>query len=263
MMTKKVMIKGDIVDDQTAGFYQFFGMPAVSPSGVADILNDDSGNTDDDDSDDDDSDDDDSDDEALEVDIASNGGDVFAASEIYTMLKNYAGNVTVNIQGLAASAASVVAMAGDHINISPTAQIMIHKAWSQPAGNADDLEHEASILNGIDQSIASAYEAKTGMEQADLLQLMANETWLTASDAVDKGFADEIMFANDQQLQPVNAISHIPPKSAVNKLLNLIYKADKDKAKPSKEENTTNSQSAELRNSKLAILFGKNQKEAN
>ncbi|KAA4797532.1 Clp protease ClpP, partial [Bacteroides fragilis] len=134
---------------------------------------------------------------------------------------------------------------------------------SQPAGNADDLEHEASILNGIDQSIASAYEAKTGMDQADLLQLMANETWLTASDAVDKGFADEIMFANDQQLQPVNAISHIPPKSAVNKLLNLIYKADKDKAKPSKEENTTNSQSAELRNSKLAILFGKNQKEAN
>jgi ATP-dependent protease ClpP protease subunit len=252
MMTKKVMIKGDIVDDQTAGFYQFFGMPAVSPSGVAAILNDN-----------DDTDDDDGDDEELEVDIASNGGDVFAASEIYTMLKNYAGNVTVNIQGLAASAASVVAMAGDHINISPTAQIMIHKAWSQPAGNADDLEHEASILNGIDQSIANAYEAKTGMEQADLLQLMANETWLTASDAVDKGFADEIMFANDQQLQPVNAISHIPPKSAVNKLMNLIYKADKDKAKPSKEENTTNSQSAELRNSKLAILFGKNQKEAN
>lgn len=257
MMTKKVMIKGDIVDDQTASFYQFFGMPAVSPSGVADILNDDSGNTDDDD--------DDGDDEELEVDIASNGGDVFAASEIYTMLKNYAGNVTVNIQGLAASAASVVAMAGDHINISPTAQIMIHKAWSQPAGNADDLEHEASILNGIDQSIASAYEAKTGMEQSDLLQLMANETWLTASDAVDKGFADEIMFANDQQLQPVNAISHIPPKSAVNKLMNLIYKADKDKdkAKPSKKENTTNDQSAELRNSKLAILFDKNQKEAN
>ncbi|BEI54989.1 ATP-dependent Clp protease proteolytic subunit (plasmid) [Lactiplantibacillus plantarum] len=205
--------------------------------------------------------DDDSVDEALEVDIASNGGDVFAASEIYTMLKNYAGSVTVNIQGLAASAASVVAMADDHINISPTAQIMIHKAWSQPAGNADDLEHEASILNGIDQSIASAYEAKTGMEQADLLQLMANGTWLTASDAVDKGFADEIMFADDKQLQPVNAISDIPPKSAVNKLLNLIYKADK--AKPAEQKYTTNSQSAELRNSKLAILFGKNQKEAN
>ncbi|MCT3286848.1 Clp protease ClpP, partial [Lactiplantibacillus pentosus] len=74
----------------------------------------------------------------------------------------------------------------------------------------------------------------------------------------DKGFADEIMFANDQQLQPVNAISHIPSKSAVNKLMNLIYKADKDKAKPAKKENTTNSQFVELRKSKLAILFGEN-----
>lgn len=243
MIAKKVMIKGDIVDDQTAAFYQFFGMPAVSPSGVADALNSDDPSSD------------------VEVDIASNGGDVFAASEIYTLLKAYQGNVTVNIQGLAASAASVISMAGDKVNISPTAQIMIHKAWSQPAGNADDLNHEADILNGIDQSIASAYEAKTGMKQSDLLQLMSNETWLTAQDAVDKGFADEIMFTDDKQLQPVNAISHIPPKSAVNKLLNLIYKADKAKPTPpgkpkEGEENKTNDSQPTL-NSKLAILFGK------
>ncbi|MDV7758252.1 head maturation protease, ClpP-related [Liquorilactobacillus mali] len=243
-MTKQVMIKSDIVDDQTAAFYQFFGMSAVSPSGVADILNDGDGNED------------------VEVDVASNGGDVFAASEIYTMLKAYQGNVTVNIQGLAASAASVISMAGDKVNISPTAQIMIHKAWSQPAGNADDLEHEANILNGIDQSIASAYEAKTGMKQSDLLQLMSNETWLTAQDAVDKGFADEIMFVDDKQLQPVNAISHIPPKSAVNKLLNLIRKADRTKptplAKPKdvQEKNKINNSQPVL-NDKLAILFGK------
>ncbi|KRL02517.1 ATP-dependent Clp protease, protease subunit [Liquorilactobacillus capillatus DSM 19910] len=200
------MIKGDVVDDKTAAFYQFFGMPAVSPSGVADALNSDDPSSD------------------VEVDIASNGGDVFAASEIYTMLKGVQGNVTVNIQGLAASAASVIAMAGDKVNISPTAQIMIHKAWSQQAGNSDDLNHEANVLNGIDQSIASAYEAKTGMKQSDLLQLMSNETWLTAKDAVDKGFADEIMFANENQLQPVNAISHIPSKKAINKFMNLFIK---------------------------------------
>lgn len=240
-MTKKVTIKGDIVDDQTAAFYQFFGMSAVSPSGVSAVLND--GN-----------------DEDVEVDVASNGGDVFAASEIYTMLKAYQGAVTVNIQGLAASAASVISMAGDKVNISPTAQIMIHKAWSQPAGNADDLEHEASILNGIDQSIASAYEGKTGMKRSDLLQLMSNETWLTAQDAVDKGFADEIMFVDDKQLQPVNAISHIPPKSAVNKLMNLLYKADiSEKPTPPKTENENNKEndSQPTLNSKLAILFGK------
>lgn len=238
-MTKQVMIKSDIVDDQTAAFYQFFGMPAVSPSGVADVLNDGDGNED------------------VEVDVASNGGDVFAASEIYTMLKAYQGNVTINIQGLAASAASVISMAGDQVNISPTAQIMIHKAWSQPAGNADDLEHEASILNGIDQSIASAYEAKTGMKQSDLLQLMSNETWLTAQDAVDKGFADEIMFVDDKRLQPVNAISHIPPKSAVNKLINLLYKADiSEKPVPPKAKNIEEPKPT-LKDEKLAILLEK------
>lgn len=202
------MIKGDIVDDQTAAFYQFFGMPAVSPSGVADILNDSDGDAND----------------SVEVDIASNGGDVFAGSEIFTMLKNYAGEVTVNIQGLAASAASVIAMAGDQVNISPTAQIMIHKAWSASTGNADDLEHEANVLNGIDESIASAYVAKTGMNQSDLLQLMSQETWLTATDAVDKGFADEIMFVNDNKIVPMNSTSHIPSKKAINKFMNLVVK---------------------------------------
>ena len=149
----------------------------------------------------------------VEVNIASNGGDVFAASEIYTLLKGYQGQVVVNIQGLAASAASVIAMAGIQVNISPTAQIMIHKAWSQNVGNADDLTHEADILNGIDKSIAAAYQAKTGMNEEDVLDLMGNETWLTAQQAVDKGFADEIMFVDDKKPQPVNAISHIPPQN--------------------------------------------------
>ena len=190
----------------------------------------------------------------VEVNIASNGGDVFAASEIYTLLKGYQGQVVVNIQGLAASAASVIAMAGIQVNISPTAQIMIHKAWSQNVGNADDLTHEADILNGIDKSIAAAYQAKTGMNEEDVLDLMGNETWLTAQQAVDKGFADEIMFVDDKKSQPVNAISHIPPKTAVNKLLNLISKAEFNNKN---QEKPKNSQQTSLKDQKLAILFGK------
>ena len=186
------MIKGDVVDDETATFYSFFDIPAISPGQVSSILNDDG-----------------AEDSDVQVDIA---GDVFAASEIYTLLKKYAGTITVNIQGLAASAASVIAMAGDQVNISPTAQIMIHKAWSNVSGNSDDLEHQADVLSGIDESIASAYEAKTGMKQADLLNLMSQETWLTAKEAVDKGFADNIMFVNKNKPQVVNSISHIPPK---------------------------------------------------
>lgn len=198
----------------------------------------------------------------VEVDIASNGGDVFAASEIYTMLKGYQGNVTVNIQGLAASAASVIAMAGDKVSISPTAQIMIHKAWSGVQGNTDDLAHQSAVLDGIDKSIVAAYSDKTGMDSSDVLQLMSNETWMTAQDAVDKGFADEIMFVDDKQPQFTNSVSDIPTKEAVNKFMNLLATA-KSKSKPQQTEQPKKSQPANaLLQSKLAILMGKNNEEA-
>ncbi|NUF97325.1 Clp protease ClpP [Lactobacillus mellis] len=228
-MTKTINIKGDVVNDETAAFYSFFDIPSISPSQVSNILNDDN--------------------DDVTVDIASDGGDVFAASEIYTLLKKYSGKVTVNIEGLAASAASVIAMAGDQINISPTAQIMIHKAWGTIDGNSDDFAHQATVLSGIDESIAAAYEAKTGMKQTDLLHLMSQETWLTAQEAVDKGFADEIMFVDQKAPQVVNSISHIPSKKAVNKLFNLISQVNyqENQSQPSDD----------LKNRKLAILLGK------
>lgn len=228
-LTKTINIKGDVVNDETAAFYSFFDIPSISPSQVSNILNDDN--------------------DDVTVDIASDGGDVFAASEIYTLLKKYSGKVTVNIEGLAASAASVIAMAGDQINISPTAQIMIHKAWGTIDGNSDDFAHQATVLSGIDESIAAAYEAKTGMKQTDLLHLMSQETWLTAQEAVDKGFADEIMFVDQKAPQVVNSISHIPSKKAVNKLFNLISKVNyqENQSQPSDD----------LKNRKLAILLGK------
>ena len=228
-LTKTINIKGDVVNDETAAFYSFFDIPSISPSQVSSILNDDN--------------------DDVTVDIASDGGDVFAASEIYTLLKKYSGKVTVNIEGLAASAASVIAMAGDQINISPTAQIMIHKAWGTIDGNSDDFAHQATVLSGIDESIAAAYEAKTGMKQTDLLHLMSQETWLTAQEAVDKGFADEIMFVDQKAPQVVNSISHIPSKKAVNKLFNLISKVNyqENQSQPSDD----------LKNRKLAILLGK------
>lgn len=240
-MTKTIDIKGTVVDDDTAAFYSFFGIPSASPSAVSQILNDD--------------DDPDNPDTDVQVNIASNGGDVFAASEIFTMLKSANANVTVNIQGLAASAASVIAMAGDTVKISPTAQIMIHQAASNGGGNKDDLSHEIDVLDGIDKSIANAYESKTGMPQGDLLNMMAKETWIGAQEAVDKGFADEIMFVDEKQAAFSNATANIVPKSAVNKLLNLLNKSEKTK----KLENTTNeSQPTDaLKQSKLAILLGK------
>lgn len=237
ILTKTIDIKGTVVDDETAAFYSFFGIPSASPSAVAQILND--GDDDDD----------------VEVNIASNGGDVFSASEIYTMLRQSKANVTVNIQGLAASAASVIAMAGNKVNISPTAQLMIHQASSYGGGNKDDLAHEINVLDGIDKSIANAYESKTGMPQGDLLNMMAQETWIGAQEAVDKGFADAIMFVDEKQAAFSNATANVVPKSAVNKLLNLLNKSEKTEKL---ENEVKNSQpTSDLKQSKLAILLGK------
>ncbi|MDD9139144.1 Clp protease ClpP [Fructobacillus sp. CRL 2054] len=237
-------IKGPVVDDQTALMYSWLDLTCVNPSNVCKKVQD--GNTDD-----------------LVLNIASNGGDVFAASEIYTMLRDSDRNVVVNIQGLAASAASVIAMAGDQVNISPTGQIMIHQASTMAEGNQDDMAKTINALQGIDESIASAYEQKTGIDQGQLLNMMSNETWLGAKDAVDKGFADNIMFQEAPQL--VNAAAGVIPKSVVEKFLNLKAKAEleereekptSDKTEKSKTEEVTNeSRLTDLRNQKAAILL--------
>lgn len=226
----KIDIKGDIVDNDTGEFFDYFGMSSVYPKKVQQAIENDE-------------------DEEIILDVASNGGDVFSASEIYTMLKSSGKNIVVNIQALAASAASVISMAGNTVNISPTAQMMIHKASVVGAGNADDFEHEAKVLNGIDESIASAYELKTGMKQEDLLQMMASETWLNAKEAVDKGFADSIMFSNDENEEIVitNSINHIPSRQAINKFKNLIAKEQLKNEKDSQPK-------ISLRDQKLAIL---------
>ena len=165
------------------------------------------------------------------------------------MLRDSGKNVTVNIQGLAASAASVISMAGDTVRISPTAQIMIHKASNGIQGNADGMSHNANVLDGIDKSIAAAYVAKTGMKESDLIQMMSNETWLTAKDAVDKGFADEIMFndeANNQNYQN-STFGTVITDAVATQFLNSIQQTEKQPSQP------TNS----VREQKLAILLDK------
>ncbi|MCW0972202.1 head maturation protease, ClpP-related [Streptococcus anginosus] len=224
-------IKSDVVSNDVGEFYEWLGMSSTYPSKVQRAI----ANDEDDD---------------ITLNIASNGGDVFAASEIYTMLKDSGKTVTVNIQGLAASAASVIAMAGNTVRMSPTSQMMIHKALVSTVGNSDDLEHESGVLNSIDESIAAAYELKTGLSQTDILQMMSNETWMNAKVAVDKGFADEIMF-NESDDEPTfeNAMHALPSKAAINKFKNLIAKEKLNK-QPSQPKNS-------LREKKLAILLQK------
>ena len=126
--------------------------------------------------------------------INSPGGNVFAAAEIYTMIRDYPHNVTVRIASIAASAASVVAMAGDTVQMSPTGLLMIHDPSTIAFGNTKDMEKAIATLNEVKESIINAYAAKTGLSHSRISKLMSDETWLNAKKAVELGFADEILF---------------------------------------------------------------------
>lgn len=130
----------------------------------------------------------------LTVWINSPGGNVFAAAEIYTMLREYAGDVTVRIASIAASAASVVAMAGNRVEMSPTALLMIHDPSTIAMGNAKDMEKAIETLNEVKESIINAYAAKSGLRRSKIAELMSNETWMNAKKAVELGFADVILY---------------------------------------------------------------------
>ena len=125
--------------------------------------------------------------------INSPGGDCVAAAQIYNMLMDYRGSVTVKIDGIAASAASVIAMAGTKVLVSPVSMLMIHNPATIASGDAAEMQKAIAMLDEVKESIINAYEIKTGMSRAKLSHLMDAETWMDAHTAVDLGFADEIM----------------------------------------------------------------------
>ena len=125
--------------------------------------------------------------------INSPGGDVWAAAQIYNMRLSYDGKVTVKIDGLAASAASVIAMAGDEVLVSPVSMLMIHNPSTMAMGDKDDLAQAISMLDSVKDSILNAYVKKTGLSKNKLSKLMDDETWMDANKAVELGFADRVM----------------------------------------------------------------------
>ena len=132
--------------------------------------------------------------------LNSPGGNVFAAAEIYTMIRDYPHKVTVKIASIAASAASVIAMAGNTVEMSPTALLFVHDPSTIAMGNARDMEKAIATLNEVKESIINAYMAKTGLSRNRISKLMSDETWINAKKAVELGFADEILF--DEKSKP-------------------------------------------------------------
>ncbi len=136
----------------------------------------------------------------LTVWINSPGGDCISASQIYTMLRNHKSKVTVKIDGIAASAASVVAMAGDETLISPTGYLMIHNPMTLASGNKSDMEKAIALLEEIKEGIINAYVRKTGLSRNKISKLMDDETWLNAEKALQLGFVDGILFDDKKKI---------------------------------------------------------------
>lgn len=170
--TRTLFLNGEISDETWYG-------DEVTPQLFKDELNADSGD--------------------ITVWINSPGGDVFAAAQIYNMLRDYKGHVTVKIDGLAASAASVIAVAGDTVLVSPVAMMMIHNPATLAMGNTKDMEAVIAMLNEVKESILNAYVDKTGLSRNKLSKMMDDETWFNAKKAVELGFADKVLFAAEEK----------------------------------------------------------------
>ena len=153
--------------------------------------------------------------------INSPGGDCIAASQIYSMLMDYKGHVTVKIDGVAASAASVIAMAGTEVLMAPTALMMIHNPATMAFGDHNDMKAAIKMLDEVKESIINAYTIKTGLAHDEVSRLMEQTTWMNANKAIELGFADGMI--EDEKKKEVQNISFAFSENAVNKaLLNKI-----------------------------------------
>jgi ATP-dependent Clp protease, proteolytic subunit ClpP len=164
-------------------------------------------------------------DKPLEVIINSGGGDVFTGSEIYSMLKSHKGHVTVKIIGVCASAASMVAMAGDTVEMSPTGLLMIHNAMGWTFGNTQEHEKQIKSLEEANDSIAKAYQNKTGLPLSEIRELMKAETWFSCDKAIEYGFVDKEMFLNSIPQSLVASIAqHLPERFRYDYMENVVKK---------------------------------------
>lgn len=219
-MTVKLDIKGPIISSDEAWIYEWFEMDATSPGMVAKELTNANG-------------------EDLIVSINSPGGYVHEGSEIYTALKNYPGHVEVQIVGLAASAASFIAMAGDKVRISPTAQIMIHNASMWNGGDHRGMEKAAEMLRTTDRAIVNAYVIKSGKSEEELLNMMEEETWMGAQQALENNFVDEIMFMeNPIKMTASSSVSTMIPQKVIDGFRNGTLNKGKSEGITKEDLNT-------------------------
>ncbi len=198
---RRIRIAGAIVPNELKWIYDWFEMECFCINDLRKELTDEN--------------------EELEIEINSPGGSVFVGSEIYSVLKKHKGNVTIHIVGLAASIASVIAMAGDKTCISPTAEFMIHNVTAKGSGDYRDMAHLSEVLEKSNSTLANAYVLKTVLQKDEILEMMNKETWLTPEEAKEKGFVDEILFdVEKDDFKLVAGISEMfIPENIIHKMM--------------------------------------------
>ena len=170
--------------------------------------------------------------------ISSPGGDCTAASQIYSMLMDYKDDVTIKIDGIAASAASVIAMAGTKVLMAPTAMMMIHNPATEAFGDHTDMQKAIEMLNEVKEGIINAYEIKTGLTHTQLSHMMDCETWMNAKKAVELGFADGILTEekNQTESESYSFSAKDVEKALINKISAKAKKPEENKAEAKKPE---------------------------
>lgn len=201
---KRINIYGSIIPNSYKWYYDYFEEDATCPKDVTKVLNEANG-------------------EEVEVYINSPGGIIDCGSEIYTSLRGYKGNLKIYIVGQACSAASIIAMAG-YSEMSPTALMMVHCVSTYTSGNHSDMEKTAEVLKTADDALSNAYVEKTGMSKVEVLAMMEAETWLTATQAKEKGLVDGIMFEQSNSLRLTASNIELPSDEKMNQIKELINK---------------------------------------
>ena len=234
----KIAIKGMIVANEDKWIYDYFGYDTVSPGEVLEALeNAPEG-------------------EAITLEISSPGGDVIAANEIYYAVATHPNrDITADIVGWAASAASYIALAATKVRILPSAVFMIHNTSGQARGDYHAMDQESKVLKNFNKAVANIYRLKTGLGESEILSLMDKESWLTAQDAKDKGFVDEIIGDKDGTLNAVPVVvtnsfgAGLIPKDKINALREKLkatptatntHPEPKPPAEPTPPEDRTN-----------------------
>lgn len=188
--------------------------------------------------------------------INSPGGDCVAASQIYSMLMDYKGDVTVKVDGMAASAASVIAMAGTKVLMAPTALMMIHNPISIAIGDSDEMKRAVAMLAEVKESIINAYEIKTSQSRDKLSRLMDAETWMNANKAIELGFADGLLIDEKSHSREVSVENFLFSRRAVtNSLLDKL----REKSQIPTQTEQPKGKSIESLQERLNLITGGNQ----